>query len=166
MARQILALLVIGGLCGTLLVTADAITSQQIQSNRQAQARLLYEDLLQTPLPDSLGLDAPPFGNCGQWLMGPIAVPGYAAGIELVGLWWPKPEQISLRTVRHLETPGIGDFIDSAVSSWMHEQDGQSPDHWQALDNVSGATITTQAIRRAAAEFSRQMQLQCRDTAS
>ncbi len=62
-----------------------------------------------------------------------------------------------IRIVKHSETPGIGDVIDAARSTWLNQfLDKQ---HETAVfelkqdqgtfDHVSGATITTRAVTRA-----------------
>ena len=68
-------------------------------------------------------------------------------------------EVISVRVTHHEETPGIGDKIETNVSSWIHQFAGKSAldTDWTLLpkgdvDAISGATITSRAITNAIAE--------------
>ena len=55
-----------------------------------------------------------------------------------------------MRVTAHRETPGIGDFIDHERDLWLPARDGQPASGWDNLDAVSGATVTSSAIQRAA----------------
>ena len=66
---------------------------------------------------------------------------------------------ISVRVIHHEETPGIGDKIETNVSSWIHQFAGKSAldTDWTLfpkgdVDAISGATITSRAITNAIAE--------------
>jgi len=65
-----------------------------------------------------------------------------------MALW--QAGEISLRVTRHQETPGIGTFIDHNRDSWMPAHDRSNQAQWRAIDSLAGATITTNAIKRAA----------------
>ena len=67
-------------------------------------------------------------------------------------------EVISVRVIRHEETPGIGDKIEQDVSDWIHQFAGKSAQntHWTLspggdIDAISGATITSRAVTSAIA---------------
>jgi len=70
-------------------------------------------------------------------------------------------EGLSLRVVGHQETPGIGDFIDHTRSRWIMELDNASAQAYAQLDAVSGATITSNAIKRAASQIFNQVKVFC-----
>jgi len=68
-------------------------------------------------------------------------------------------EIISVRVTHHEETPGIGDKIETNVSSWIHQFSGKSAldTDWTLfpkgdVDAISGATITSRAVTNAIAE--------------
>ena len=68
-------------------------------------------------------------------------------------------EIISVRVIHHEETPGIGDKIETNVSSWIHQFSGKSAldTDWTLfpkgdVDAISGATITSRAVTDAIAE--------------
>ena len=68
-------------------------------------------------------------------------------------------EIISVRVIHHEETPGIGDKIETNVSSWIHQFSGKSAldTDWTLfpkgdVDAISGATITSRAVTNAIAE--------------
>ena len=143
-------LILIGGGCGLLLVNVDAITAPSIDANRQAERLRVYAELIpETALtPDSLTPEmvaADRFGTCDTGLVARLSEPGYAGTIEVIT--HREASALSMRVVRHLETPGIGDFIDGI---WMTSRDGLSHNEWQHIDRVSGATVTTAAIQRLA----------------
>ena len=161
MLRSVLTLIGIGGVCGVLLVGVANETAAPIQANRDAAARAVYQELLGKTLPPDSDLSTTLLGDCDQWLIRRLTQPGYAGDIEMIALWRASNNAISLRTVRHLETPGIGDFIDTRVSDWMFKQDHQPLTQWQSLDNVSGATITTNAVIRSAVTMAQTVSVEC-----
>lgn len=159
-------LLIIGGLCGALLVMTDQLTAPDIQANREARTRALLEEMLQQSLPAQTEIDADIFGSCSEWLFVRTQTTGYAGPIYLTALWRAgltseDTEGLSLRVVGHQETPGIGDFIDHARSPWITDLDNSSARAYAQLDAVSGATITSNAIRRAAGQIFNQVEVFC-----
>ena len=112
------ALLAIGGACAFLLSAVNEHTAPHIEANRTAQRLSVINDILpaEVALPTSLSF---PFGNCEHGLIMQIVEPGYAGNIEFLAVF--QTEGMSLRVVRHQETPGIGDFIGG---SWLHQRDG------------------------------------------
>ena len=152
MIRALATIVVIGGACAGLLVATDALTRPDIEFARQARARALAESLLGSPLPEGMNPDSAQFGDCPAWIFRRHEGNGYAGPIDLLAFY--RDGTLSLRVTGHRETPGIGDFIDHARSEWLPALDGKSMEEWRALDNVSGATITSEAVRRAADELS------------
>lgn len=83
---------------------------------------------------------------------------GYVGPIELlVGI--NRDGRITgVRAIRHKETPGLGDFIDTSKSRWIEVFSGHTAGAELALrkdggtiDHVTGATITSRAVTRAVA---------------
>jgi Na+-translocating ferredoxin:NAD+ oxidoreductase subunit G len=66
-----------------------------------------------------------------------------------------------VRVIRHKETPGLGDFIDTNKSRWIEVFSGRGPNADGAdltlrkdggtIDHVTGATITSRAVTNAVA---------------
>jgi len=143
-------LLAIGGCCGALLVGTHALTEERIASNRAARARMLLAELAGAALPANLNIDQQIFGACERAVFQRVIVNGYAGKIHLTSMWRAADTTLAMRVTQHRETPGIGDFVDHQRDSWLPAQDRSSAEQFAAVDNVSGATITTKAIRRAA----------------
>ena len=170
MVKLAMSLLMIGGTCGLLLVATDQLTTDQISHNREARARELMADMLGAPVVASVvdpvvssfidsfferketdwDIHTDTFGTCDDWLFSRVKSNGYAGFIDLLVLWRSDSGGFVMRVTQHRETPGIGDFIDHGRSAWITALDAQTADVYTEVDNVSGATITTAAIRRAA----------------
>jgi len=86
---------------------------------------------------------------------------GYGGRIELlVGIARDGTVQ-GVRVVSHRETPGLGDYIDLAVSPWAQQFAGKpATSRWAVkkdggdIDYVSGATISARAVSAAVARCS------------
>ena len=162
--RATLALAVLGSVCGGLLAVSYQATEPHIDSNRRAASQRLVGELLgDTP---SRGIELPtvelnPTGECDSYLLHKVVEQGYAGGIELLALWRGKSGEVSMRVLNHRETPGIGDFIDHQRSDWLSNLDNSRQTQYETLDNVSGATITTAAIARAALAIFNKSSMHC-----
>lgn len=86
-----------------------------------------------------------------------IAPHGYNAPIQLLVGLSPQGVVTGARVVRHRETVGLGDAIDSAKSRWILQFDARAlvaPERalWAirsddgAFDAISGATVTSRAV--------------------
>jgi Na+-translocating ferredoxin:NAD+ oxidoreductase RnfG subunit len=149
MLKTIAALLCIGSACGGLLAWTNAVTKPVVEYNRLQYTRALATDLL-GETPDQLDLSQAVVGSCDTWLLRKVNTPGYAGEIEFLSLWSNKPiPTAALRTVKHQETPGIGDFIDQARDAWLTELDGATQAQLPSIDRVTGATVTYKAVLRA-----------------
>ena len=89
-----------------------------------------------------------------------IAPDGYSGKIVLLIAIRSNGELAGVRVVSHLETPGLGDYIDAAKSDWIKQFDRASllqPESkfWKVkkdggrFDYMTGATITPRAIAKA-----------------
>ncbi len=150
MAKVLLSLLLIGATCGLLLVGTHLLTAEPIQLNREARARALATQMLGTPIPADVDIKQSMYGSCDHWVFQQATSSGYAGPIAWLILWRAPSDGLTLRVTDHRETPGIGDFIDHTRDPWMLQHDGKSADAYTVIDNVSGATITTKAVRQAA----------------
>jgi electron transport complex protein RnfG len=93
-----------------------------------------------------------------------IAPDGYVAPIRLLVAIDTQGKIIGLQTLKHQETPGLGDRIDADKSDWLAQfiELVAAPDKTGAqnaklrrdggmIDHISGATITSRAVSNAAA---------------
>jgi electron transport complex protein RnfG len=85
-------------------------------------------------------------------LLGITATRGYGGDIELLILLNVDGSIAGVRTARHTETPGIGDFIE-ADSPWMRQFRNLDPARLNFIDARTGATITVDAMRRGVHTF-------------
>lgn len=161
MVKVFAPLVLIGALCGILLVFTHQITASDIQANRDARTRALLNDMLSETLPPQISVTEDVFGNCDSWLFVRYEVSGYAGPISLISLWRADSDGLTLRVLGHRETPGIGDFIDHDRNPWITQLDNAKQNIYAELDNVSGATITSNAIRRAADELFKLTEVRC-----
>jgi electron transport complex protein RnfG len=86
-----------------------------------------------------------------------VAPHGYNAAIDLLIGVAPIGTVTGVRAVRHRETQGLGDAIDTAQSDWILQFDGKAltappPQLWAIVqdegefDAISGATVTSRAV--------------------
>ena len=163
--RSLVSLVLIAGFCGTALVWVNAITAPRIETQRQEQARALMNSLLQpeqrTELKALDGWRGDTLSACTDWWLLRLSENGYAGPIEFLAYWQTfegdLPSVIKLRVLNHLETPGIGDFIDHERSDYLPDRDNWTRTEWQTADTLSGATITHNALKRAAESVAQYM---------
>jgi electron transport complex protein RnfG len=89
------------------------------------------------------------------WVYAGVAPQGYNGPIDfLLGLT-PRGDIIRVRIIRHRETPGLGDAIESEKSDWIRQFEGRSleyPTRWALaadggeFDALTGATVTPRAV--------------------
>jgi len=85
-------------------------------------------------------------GRLNGWVCRITTPEGYNGSIELLAGIGRNGEPTGVRILRHRETPGIGGSLLREGSPWLR----QWRDRAEGLpDTVSGATITTRAVRRA-----------------
>lgn len=161
MFKTSISLVIIGGVCGALLVGTNLLTGPQIKQNRETRARALMADMLKRPVPTDIDVQRATFGRCPQWWFDRVHTQGYAGDIEVLALWQSAGRELTLRITNHRETPGIGDFIDHTRDPWVIQFDRQPLTSYDNFDNVSGATITSDAIRRAATKAQQSYEETC-----
>ena len=168
--RSLVSLVLIAGFCGTALVWVNAITAPRIETQRQEQARALMNSLLQPEQRIELkaleGRRGDTLSACTDWWLLRLSENGYAGPIEFLAYWQTfegdLPSVIKLRVLNHLETPGIGDFIDHERSDYLPDRDSWTLTEWQTADTLSGATITHNALKRAAESVAQYMDVDAR----
>jgi electron transport complex protein RnfG len=90
-----------------------------------------------------------------------IAPDGYAGEIRLLVGIQADGRVAGVRVIAHKETPGLGDYIESARGAWITQFNGKSlaapvAEQWKvrkdggAFDYMAGATITPRAVIKAA----------------
>lgn len=84
--------------------------------------------------------------------LGVVHPTGYGGPIELLVLANTDGSIAAVRTLRHTETPGIGDFIEGDTP-WMRQFTGLDATGLPFIDGRTGATITADAVRRGVEEF-------------
>jgi Na+-translocating ferredoxin:NAD+ oxidoreductase RnfG subunit len=158
--KTIFALALIGAACGALLFVINAVTAIDIEKNRTQKARAIMSDLLKRPLAEKISWLDDISGDCEMGYFIKHTENGYSGPIRFLALYTPanstleRPkEQLSLRVTYHQETPGIGDFIDHKRAPYLVNLDRLEPEQWGTLDNISGATITHRAIKKAASNI-------------
>jgi electron transport complex protein RnfG len=177
-------LLLLFALLGTGIVAwTERNTAEQIATNeRNVLLRTLNElipaneynnDLLATPitLPADKRLDAHAASVAYRATLDdkpvavflqPVTPDGYSGSIKLLVAILENGTIAGVRVLQHRETPGLGDYVETNKSSWIHSFIGRSlgnpePKLWQVkrdggvYDQFTGATITPRAVVRAVA---------------
>lgn len=167
---------------GTLLLASSYFTTREPIAESERQARLrLFEQVLPAALHDNdLLQDAvhiPAGGELGNRestlahrarldgrynavVLQATAPDGYSGDIKLLVAIRADGELVGVRVLAHKETPGLGDYIDTAHGDWIRNFDGQSlakrqDAAWKVkkdggeFDAVTGATITPRAVVKA-----------------
>ena len=183
--RQILisgAFLWLFAVGGTTLVALTEYSAESAiaENERQLLLRNLYAllprekldndiatDTLQLPATPLLGTDSTSLAYRARLGGEPVAVVfnsiapnGYSGSIHLLVGVYVDGSLAGVRVVKHSETPGLGDAIDSRKSDWIRGFDGKSltdpaAKGWQVkrdggeFDQLTGATITPRAVVRA-----------------
>lgn len=159
MLRGIIFLAILGTTCGLLLHSTDLLTAESIAKNREAAARLLVAELTGEAISQNVELNSNLNSNCPDWVLLEERVPGYAGPIDF--LIFVEGNFLSARAKQHRETPGIGDFIDTQRDPYLKDLDNNTLDRWLNLDRVAGATVTSNALRRAVTRALERTQLVC-----
>jgi electron transport complex protein RnfG len=175
--------LLLFALLGTVLVTATYLkTREQIEDNVQTallqklNTLILSESYNNALLRDKIEVYS------SQWLgtdqavvvyrafqdntpvalaFSPIAPNGYGGEIQLLIGIDAQGQILGVRSIKHQETPGLGDGIDLRRSDWMLAFDTENiaaldkSSRWQVkktggdFDHLTGATITSNAVIQA-----------------
>jgi electron transport complex protein RnfG len=163
-------------IAGTYLGTKDRIVQQQRQARERALAQIIPpgqhdNDLLDDTLilPDSTLLGHRETALAHRVRQGskitavilPVtATGGYAGPIEMIVGINRDGRLAGVRVLRHSETPGLGDKIETRKSDWITRFSGRSltdpkPEGWRVIkdggvfDQFTGATVTPRAVVKA-----------------
>ena len=154
-AKGVVVLISLAFALTALLALVEQATAGRVAQNRERAAWLEVGEILQSPELLALAKKRDWTNNhialCdGRWLAR-IQQLGYGGEFELLALLNTQGQVLRLRVTRHLETPGIGDFIATAEHPWM-----RALTEAQAPDAVSGATITSDAVVAALTKVAQQ----------
>lgn len=179
--RLTLALLALAAVAALVVAGLVEGTRQRVVGNEAAQVgRTLREllpegsydnepdaDRILVVSPELLGSDEPlpvyrarSGGAPAAAVITTVARQGYVGPIRLLVALSSDGRVIAVRVVGHRETPGLGDRIDAAKSSWTQIFSGRSlddpdPSRWSvardggAFDQITGATVTSRAVVNA-----------------
>ena len=160
--KSLLNLVALGGLCGLLLAGVHELTEERIAANRDAYRWRIAFELLGGAFPTAgLGWRNDRLELADGRLLLRSSAPGYAGNIELLaafqyerqGEGQRRRRLLGARVTAHRETPGLGDFVELARSPWMQQFSRRPP---EAVDAVTGATITSEAVKRGVADLLQQ----------
>ena len=160
--KSLLNLVALGGLCGLLLAGVHELTEERIAANRDAHRWRIAFELLGGAFPTAgLGWRNDRLELADGRLLLRSSAPGYAGNIELLAAFQGERQGegqrrrrlLGARVTAHRETPGLGDFVELARSPWMRQFSRHPPD---AVDAVTGATITSEAVKRGVANLLQQ----------
>lgn len=167
-----------GVVCTVILAAIYLVTREPIAaSERAARLRLfgevlpaaeydnaLLEDVVHIPAGGVLGNRAETLayrarhaGHPAAVILEAVAPDGYSGDIKLLIAIRANGTLAGVRVLAHKETPGLGDYIETAHGDWIRHFDGQSlertPDAgWKVrkdngqFDYMAGATITPRAV--------------------
>jgi RnfABCDGE-type electron transport complex G subunit len=156
---NLLGPVLVAAFCALVLSITHLTTAGQIADNQRAHDQRALRDLLGETLPDT-ALLAEAWQDdqivwCAQRIVAArLQADGYAGPIELLLAWRSdQREIIGVSVVRHLETPGIADFLnDHQQGSWLDEFRTSTATGVGHIDAVTGATISSNAVRQAVAQ--------------
>ena len=179
-----LILAVIAAVCTALVALTFSVTKARIAANEQAWLEQslkpalagveydnnLTESILTIGLPHQLPGNEAVIVYRALYEDQPVAalfvvtaVDGFSGPIRLLVGIDSDGFVTAARVLRHRETPGLGDFIDSSKSDWIDQFERKSlsaPDvlQWSLardggeFDQVTGASITSRAVVKAIKE--------------
>jgi electron transport complex protein RnfG len=172
----VIAIVGAGVLAGTKQVTAPAIQAERRADRLQQLQQLLppgnhdndlLRDTIQVRDPHYLGTkesvtvyrarrDGEPMGLAFRT----VAPKGYNGAIHLLVAIRADGGLAGVRVLRHSETPGLGDQMETSKSPWLGQFTGRSlgsppPEDWKVVKDggqfeaLTGATITSRAVIKA-----------------
>lgn len=179
-----LILAVIAAVCTSLVALTYSGTKDRIVANEQAWLEQslkpalagveydnnLIETTLTIALPHELPGNEPVLVYRALFNSEPVAalfvvtaLDGFSGPIKLLIGIEAEGTATAVRVLKHHETPGLGDFIDSTKSDWIEQFEDRSlsdPDRllWALsrdggeFDQVTGASITSRAVLKAIKE--------------
>jgi Na+-translocating ferredoxin:NAD+ oxidoreductase RnfG subunit len=148
--RAVAAFVVLVIACAALLAATADLTGERIEQNRNRQFLDLVSTLIGGAPPDAIVWDGDLAPLCDGNALLRGAVQGYAGSVRWLAAAdaaGPSPILTAVRITIHQETPGIADFLDRPERGWLAALRGLDADTLAAVDTVTGATITSRALR-------------------
>lgn len=140
--------------CAALIAATAALTESRIDENRARHFQQALTDLTGSArLAAEVSWQGDTAFLCnGQALLRGAAA-GYGGDIHWLALAAPadRPELTRASITAHQETPGIADFLDTPDRGWLASLYGRDAAAISATDGVSGATVTSRAVKRSLA---------------
>lgn len=139
--RKVVVLAVLAGLAGAVLAWFAGHTEEDIRRNRQAAEARALRELAGVPVPVGSG----DVLLCERNLaILRSASRGYGGPVQVAVALGQNGAIAGVRVLDHAETPGFADILD-AGSAWLAGfAEGR-------VDAVTGATVTSNAVRQAVA---------------
>ncbi len=159
--RAIVLFLLLVTACAGLIAATASLTRERIEANRQRQFLAMVSELTGNPAPDTVRWHGDVAHLCDGTMLLRGSVSGYGGPIRWLAAAadGPHPMLTGVRITAHQETPGIADFLNQPRSGWLARLRGRDARGIEALDGVSGATITSRALRRSLAAALRRPEL-------
>ena len=168
--KPLASLAAISAMCAVLLAGTHVFTADAIRANRDEAAWRVAFELTGGPFPTAgLNWQAEQIQLPNGFRLRRGSVAGYAGPIDLLVAIAPgdtlpdgsefttdkipndRPgSPIGVRVTNHRETPGLGDFIDSSRGDWILQFSTRPA---AQVDAVTGATITSEAVKRGVSEL-------------
>ncbi len=171
---QVASLGVATFIAGTLLALANSITAPHIAERKAEDLRKSLTAVIPTAIHDNdLLQDQRLWTENGQAqplylakqgdhitaVAFEVSKEGYAGPIQLLMAVDANGEILGVRTLSHMETPGLGDKIEIKKDDWILSFNGKSLENAQfavkkdggEFDQFTGATITPRAVVEAVA---------------
>ncbi len=166
--RAIAGFVVLVTACAALLATTASLTRERIEANRQRQFLATVSELTGSPAPETVRWHGDVAHVCDGSTLLRGSVTGYGGPIRWLAAAanGPEPVLTGVRITAHQETPGIADFLNQPRSGWLATLRGRDAGGIEQLDGVSGATITSRALRRSLTAALRRPELRASRCAS
>lgn len=142
--KAIATLTLLALVAGSLLSSIHLLTQERIEQNERNSEAQVLAGLVDTVVPELLR-------EQGIELV-PIETKGYGGVMKIV-VAFREEEILGVRVLSHGETPGFSEVL--KPTEWINQFAQKSVDE---IDAVSGATITTSAVRRAVEDTIRNRQ--------
>ncbi|MDZ7670724.1 MAG: FMN-binding protein [Gammaproteobacteria bacterium] len=153
MSGSVLAFLALVTGCGILIAATAALTGERIDANR---AQRFQQTVTAMAGPGARVTDLQWSNDVAHLCNGRALLRGIASGyggdmhwLAAADIEAAPPALTGVRITRHQETPGIADFVNQPERGWLASLSGRSAGEMAQVDTVSGATITSRALRRA-----------------
>ena len=151
MLKPLFALVIIAGVCASLLALTQTLTDERIQSNVAERELQLITDLTGIAPATTGSWSGDVWNLCNGMVLARTEVAGYGGPVALVIALTSARDEYrlrGLRITRHQETPGLADFLGQPEQGWLVQLPSRTSAELSEIDTVAGATITSRAVLR------------------